>query len=461
MKIAFVTPASDMRKTLPVRIGNNIYTRPNAITGPLILATMLRDRGHEVSVYEELYARVDAEKLCAADVIGISTMTSTAPRAFELADFFRSRGKRVVIGGMHATVAPQETLAHCDTVVTGEAEGVIADVMESRTGGGVVNAGHPADLNAITFPDYSLLKTPCREANIMTTRGCHYSCNYCSTSRMFSPYRERSVDSVIAELEHYKKHGFKYVNFQDDNFTGNRKRAKDLLTAMIEKGLVFRDVFFFGRADMVLDEELLSLLSRAHLRSVLIGIESLNPATLEYIGKKIKLEPLLGSISNLGKYKIKLLASLVLGLDTDGVEDIRKAIKFCRDINAFTLQPAVLTPFPETPIYKQYTEERRMAVSDWQYFDLMHATFHPKKMSVTELQKEFYNALRRFYSFRKSFTIMRIYGFGAGMKRLGLWLVFLFTGILSEMVDAKFLKTARKAKEIGEADTNDSIDHSR
>lgn len=446
MNIAFITPTADIRKTLPYRLGNSIYTRPNAITGPLILATMLRDRGHTAEVYEELYAKVNLERLLRADVIGISTMTSTAPRAFEIADYFRSRGKRVVIGGMHATVAPQETLAHCDTVVTGEAENVIADVMEGRAAGRVVEAPHPDDLDSVVFPDYSLLKTPSREANIMTTRGCHYSCSFCSTSRMFKPYRERGVDSVIAELTLYKQRGFKYVNFQDDNFTGNKKRAKQLLAKMIEKNLLFKDVFFFGRADMVLDEELLSLLSRAHLRSVLIGFESLNPASLEYIGKKIKLEPILGSVSNLGKYKIKLLASLVLGLDTDAKEDIRKAIQFCRDINAFTLQPAILTPFPGTPVYKQYEDEHRIITKDWQYFDLMHATFIPKKMSITVLQKEFYTALRRFYSFNGSFAIMRIYGFAAGMKRLGLWLVFLFTGFITRMVDGAFLAVLKKAR---------------
>jgi radical SAM superfamily enzyme YgiQ (UPF0313 family) len=445
MNIAFITPAADIRKTLPYRLGNSIYTRPNAITGPLILATMLRDRGHTVEVYEELYAKVNLENLLHADVIGISTMTSTAPRAFAIADYFRGKGKRVVIGGMHATVAPEETLAHCDTVVTGEAESVIADVMEGSVTRRVVEASYTDDLDTVVFPDYSLLKTPCKEANIMTTRGCHYSCSYCSTSRMFMPYRERSVESVIAELAYYKKRGFKYVNFQDDNFTGNRKRAKQLLAKMIENRLVFRDVFFFGRADMVLDEELLSLLSRAHLRSVLIGIESLNPVSLELIGKKIKLEPLLASIPNLGKYKLKLLASLVLGLDTDAKEDIRNAIQFCQDINAFTLQPAVLTPFPKTPVYEQYQGEKRMLTKDWQYFDLMHATFHPKKMSARELQIEFYDALRHFYSFRKSFTIMRIYGFAAGIKRLGLWLVFLFTGFITRMVDGAFLSTLKKA----------------
>ncbi|MBN2037739.1 MAG: B12-binding domain-containing radical SAM protein [Chitinispirillaceae bacterium] len=438
MKIVFITPAADIRKTFGNRIGNRIYTRPNAITGPLILATMLRDRGHRVTVYEELYAQVDLRQLIHADVVGISTMTSTAPRAFAIADFFRSRGIRVVIGGMHASVAPEETSAHCDTVVAGEAENVIVDVMEGRRRDAIVQAPPVMDLDTVVFPDYSLLKTPCTEANIMTTRGCHFNCGFCSTSRMFHPYRERSAGSVIEELVYYKKRGFRYVNFQDDNFTGNRKRAKEILTAMIDRKLIFRDVFFFGRADIVLDEELLSLLSRAHLRSVLIGLESLNPAAIEYVKKKIHLQPLLDFMPRLGRYKIKLLASLVLGLDTDTREHIRTAVHFCSAINAFSLQPAVLTPFPGTPVFQQYQQEGRMVVKNWQYYDLMHATFQPKNMNIRELQNEFYTALRRFYSFRKSFTIMRMHGLAAGMRRLGLWFLFLFLPLLKKTVDKKY-----------------------
>jgi radical SAM superfamily enzyme YgiQ (UPF0313 family) len=450
MHIAFVTPSADVRKTLPYRLGNSVYTRPNAITGPLILATMLRDRGHTAEVHEELYGRVNLESLLKADVIGVSTMTSSAPRAYAVADYFRSRGKRVIIGGMHAMVMPGEALLHADTVVVGEAENVIADVVEGRATGQVVTAAPPGDLDAVAFPDYSLLKTPCREANIMTTRGCHFRCSFCSTSRMFSPYRERSVKSVIDELTYYKDRGFKFVNFQDDNFTGNRKRARELLAVMIEKGLVFEDVFFFGRADMVQDEELLSLLSRAHLRSVLIGFESLNPASLELIDKKIRLDPLLAQVSNLGKHRIKLLASLVLGLDTDGIADIRKAVRFAKRINAYTLQPAVLTPFPGTPMYRQYEREARIITNEWQYFDLMHVTFAPAKMRARQLQNEFYRALWIFYGPGKFLAIMRTYGMAAVLRRIGLWLVIGIAARFAPLLDRHFhrmLKAADRNRE--------------
>jgi len=420
-------------------MGNKIYTRPNSITGPLILATILQKHGHKVEVYEELYAKFKIEKLKYADVICISTMTSTAPRAYEIADYFKKIGKRVIIGGMHVTFSPQEALNHCDTVVVGEAEKTIVDIIEERIKESIVESPYPENIDEIDFPDYSLLKTPCKEANIMTTRGCHFSCNYCTTSRMFMPYRERSVESVLEELEYYKKLGFEYVNFQDDNFTGNKNRAKILLTKMIEKNLIFKDVFFFGRAEMLLDDELLSLLSRAHLRSVLIGFESLNPASLDYIGKKLKLDPILKEVKKLWKYKIKLLASFVLGLDTDTREDIRKAVDFCRRVNAFTLQPAILTPFPKTPIYEKYEYEKRMITKKWNYFDLMHVTFKPKNLNAYELQKEFYRALRKFYSFGKSFTIMRIYGISSGLRRLGLWFITRFTNIVSYIFDSRFL----------------------
>jgi len=104
----------------------------------------------------------------------------------------------------------------------------------------IVHAPLPINLDEIPFPDYSILKTPCKTANVLTTRGCPFDCSFCSTSRMFSPYRERSVDNVINELRYYKKLCFKYMNFEDDNFTANKKRAKAILRRMIDEGLVLR-----------------------------------------------------------------------------------------------------------------------------------------------------------------------------------------------------------------------------
>ncbi|QQY80828.1 B12-binding domain-containing radical SAM protein [Keratinibaculum paraultunense] len=354
-------------------------------------------------------------------------MTSNAPRAYELANIFKEEyKKRVIIGGMHASALPEEALKYADQVVVGEAEKVIIDLIEGNIKESIVYAPPVEDLDKIPFPDYSILKTPCQVANLMTSRGCPFSCIFCTTSRMFYPYRYRTPDNVIKELEMYKRMGFKYVNFEDDNFTANRNRAKEILKKMIQNDLVFRETFFFGRTDLAEDEELLALLRDAHLNRVLIGIESLNQESLDYIDKKQKIEDIEYCGQMLEKYKIKLIASIVLGLDYDTKEDIRKAVQFSKKINAYQLQPAILTPYPGTPLYEQFKKEDRILIKDWQHYDMMNVVFEPKTMTPWELQFEFFKAVNEFYNFKGAMKIFKIFGFEAGMRRLGLWIASKF-----------------------------------
>lgn len=423
VKVVFITPASDIRRNPVYRLGNILYGHMNSITGPLILGHILKDAGHTVEVYEELYKDIDFRVCDDADVVSIYTITSNAPRAYQIADRLRRSGRHVIIGGMHATVMPEEAAAHADQVVVGEGEAVIKDIVEGRITNRIVHAPYLKDLDEAPFPDYSLLKTPCQVANVMSTRGCPFCCSFCTTSRMFSPYRERSVDSVIAELRYYKDIGFKYMNFEDDNFTANRERTKTILRRMISEGLVFRETFFFGRTDLAKDEEMMSLLEQAHLTRVLVGIESLNQESLDTINKHQKISDIENCAAALSKHKIRLIASLVLGIDTDGPEDIRRGVEFARRIGAYQLQPAVLTPFPGTPVYAQYVKENRIIQSDWQYYDMMNVNFLPEKMSPWQLQKEFFRAAKKFYTFGDSFKIGKRFGTNFGLRRMGFALV--------------------------------------
>jgi len=423
MKIVFITPASDLRRNPLYRLGNLLYGHPNSITGPLILGHILKNAGHEVEVYEELYKNVDLKVCDDADVVGLYTMTSNAPRAYLLADELRAKGKRVLIGGMHASAMPDEALRHADQVVTGEAETIIVDIVEGRLTDPLIHAPCITDLDSVPFPDYSILKTRCDVANVMTTRGCPFRCSFCTTSRMFSPYRERSIDSVISELRYYKSLGFKYMNFEDDNFTANKERTKAILRRMINEGLTFRETFFFGRTDLATDEEMLTLLEKAHLTRVLVGIESLNQESLDTINKHQKISDIERCAKALSRHKIRLIASLVLGIDTDGPEDIRRGVAFAKKINAYQLQPAVLTPFPGTPVYEQYCREGRMINNDWQCYDMINVTFVPKKMTPWELQEEFLRSIKSFYDFSGAIKIWKIFGYNYGLRRLGFAMV--------------------------------------
>ena len=424
MFVVFVTPASDLRRFPLYRFGGRFYGHPNAITGPLILGGILKEAGHQVEVYEELYTTPNYKKLMKkADVFCIYTMTSTAPRAYALADWIHRESKaKVMIGGMHASVLPQEALTHADQVIVGEGESVILDVIEGRILEQVVRCEPICDLDTLPWPDYSILKTPCDCANVMSTRGCTHCCSFCTTSRMFAPYRQRSVDSVIAELQHYKALGFEYMNFEDDNFTADKERAKEICRRMIAENLIFKETFFFGRVDMARDDELMKLLSQAHLNRVLIGIESLNAEALEEIDKGQKPWDIHLAAERCRIYKIRLIVSLVLGIDADSKREIRRGVRFAKRVDAYQLQPAILTPYPGTPVYDKFQQEKRMLLNDWSHYDMMHVTFWPQQMTPWELQEEFYRAICQFYDVRGAIHIGKIFGWGFCVRRLGLCL---------------------------------------
>lgn len=283
-------------------------------------------------------------------------MTSNAPRGYELADLIHEKSDaRVIMGGMHVTTLPEEGIRHADQIITGEGEKVILDVVEGRRTEKIVEGIPIKNLDEVPWPDYSILKTPCEVANVISTRECPYRCTFCTTSRMFAPYRQRSIDNVIGEIRMYKRMGFRYMNFEDDNFTADKERAKEICRRMI--------------------------------------------------------------------------ASVVLGLDADKKEDIRRSVQFAKGIGAYQLQPAILTPYPGTPVYEQMAKSGRMLTGDWARFDMMNVVFQPKNMSPWELQEEFYRAGAYFYDAESSDEIGKVFGKEYGkrrkrfgrMARLGVW----------------------------------------
>lgn len=443
MKIIFITPTSFMRRIPAYRWNSRLYGQVNSITGPLILGGILKRAGHEVEVYEELNGSVPYRKLIPrADVFCFSIMTSTAPRAYQLADRIHKTGHaRVIIGGIHATALPEEAAQHADQVITGEGETVILDVVEGRRREKIVPGVPLENLDEAPFPDYSILKTPCESANIMTTRGCPFRCTFCTTSRMFAPYRQRSIDSVLEEIRMYKAMGFRYMNFEDDNFTANKTRAKEICRRMIVEHLQFKETFFFGRTDMAQDEELLDLLRQAHLTRVLIGIESLNQEALNAVDKRQSIEDIHRAGLACRDHGIRLIASVVLGLDQDGQEDIRRSVDFAKSIDAYQLQPAVLTPYPKTPIFAQFVREGRMLTDDWSQFDMMNVTFQPKKLSPWALQEEFYHAAKHFYDFRSAPRIGKLFGAEYGWRRFGLAIMARLGPFAAELIS----KTVRQS----------------
>ncbi len=363
------------------------------LLGPIYLGTILKNDGHDVTVYNENIKELDYSRIKDSDVLGISMITSTAPRGYEIAKKFRQlnpRGK-VLIGGSHATFLPEEAAQYADHVVTGEGESIICDLV--RNGGEKIIAGSPVEnLDDLPFPDFSIVdgfkKRP-PLTPISTSRGCPFDCTFCSVTAMFGrKYRFRSTDSVIEELSRLKH---KHVFFYDDNFDANKPRTKELLTQMI-KHKITPPWIAQVRADVAKDEELVALMARANCRQLAIGFESVNPEVLKSYNKRQTPEDIKTCIKVLHKYGIKIHGMFI----SDGYTDIYHRL------GIDSLQLCILVPILGSKLYTAIKSSGRLLSDrfphDWKLFDGGHVVHWPDNLSPPEMQRQTVQALKSYYS---------------------------------------------------------------
>ena len=383
--------------------------------GILILGSILENAGYYVKAFVEDLAEIDLREVLKADLVGISTITSTAPRAYEIARLLKKRGKVVVMGGPHVTFLPDEALQACDFVLRGEAEESILPFMHAlETGkdlgqvpglsfrvGDKCFHNPPAqaclDLNRLPFPDFSLLKGKLHEIRpVLTSRGCPFDCYFCSVTQVFGRhYRFRSKESVLRELRGIEPD--QTIFFYDDNFTAAPERTKELLKMMIEEKITPRWTAQV-RADAAQDDELLELMQKSNCHYVYIGIESVNPDTLREYNKKLTLDKIEEAIRKFHEHDIRIHGMFVLGSDHDTVETIRSTAVFAKKNRIDTVQFMILTPMPGTRLYYDYKEQNRLLTTDWSLYDGHHAVHEPKLMTPFDLQVETMRAMRAFYS---------------------------------------------------------------
>ncbi len=391
--------------------------------GTVLLGTILKKHGYEVKCYVETIQEIDLADLLTADLVGLSTITSTSRRAYDLADLLRTAGIPVFIGGPHVTFMTEEALEHCDYVLRGEADDVIVDFVRAleagkgfesitglsyRSGGRVIhNKETPLckDINTLPAPDFSLIRgvegqgikkfsiTP-----VMTSRGCPFDCSFCSVTAMFGQkYRFRAKELVIDELRAHMADGCKWVFFYDDNFVAHKKRTKELLHDMIQAGITPHWTAQV-RADVAKDQELMELMQRSKCHTVYIGFESINPATLKAYNKKQSLDDIEVCIKLLHKKGIRIHGMFVFGSDEDTTDTMEETVRFAKKNDLESVQFMILTPLPGTKTYRDLESEGRILSKDWSLYDAHHLVFQPKRMSYYELQAGTIDAVRRFYS---------------------------------------------------------------
>jgi radical SAM superfamily enzyme YgiQ (UPF0313 family) len=408
--------------------------------GTVILGTRLRDAGYDVKVYVEDVAPIDYDEFFAADLVGISTITSTAPRAYEFAKAAKRAGIPTIMGGSHVTFLAEEALQHCDYVLRGESDDLIVDFVKcletgqgleslpnlswKRDGAVVHNPDSPLcpNVDHLPTPDLGLIagydNGPRSDAvvPVQTSRGCPFDCTFCSVTKMFGrKYRFRSTENVMQELRRLRK---RYVFFYDDNFTANKNRAKELCRAMIREGLKLKWSAQV-RCDAAEDRELLDLMAQAGCYYVYIGLESVSPTVLKCFDKRQSVEQMVEAIGAFHRHGIRIHGMFIFGADHDTRATFRETVRFAKTNHIESAQFMILVPLPGTPVFAEMERDGRLLVKDWSLYDAHHVVFQPKNMSTFELQAETIRVFCRFYSLGP--VLRRLFRFDFFSLAIKLW----------------------------------------
>jgi radical SAM superfamily enzyme YgiQ (UPF0313 family) len=333
------------------------------------------------------------------DAVAISSLTATAKEAYLLAARFRKIGTRVILGGLHVSLVPDEAALHADTIVIGEGESVWPEVIADLERGKlrpVYDARlRPFDLTNALMPRFELLElNRYPRFTVQTQRGCPWRCEFCAASiRISAKFKVKPVQKVIAEVRRLKELWREpFIEFADDNTFVNRPHAKRLMRALARER-----VRWFTESDLAIaeDEELLHLMRDAGCAQVLIGFESPSLLALDGIEHKAnwkakQIANYFKAIKTIQSHGITVNGCFVVGLDGTGPECFDGVYHFVRESGLYDVQITFMTPFPGTPLYERLRAQGRILEEEaWERCTLFDINFQPQQLSVAELENGF------------------------------------------------------------------------
>lgn len=399
--IVFIEPAGKMTNVF------DKYMRL-PLMGSLYLGTILYNHGYHVRILNEniLSKEIDPFEV-QADIFCITALTVSANRARLLASQLKKiyPTSIVIVGGIHASLLPEEFTDVADYVVIGEAEEIIIDIVEGKFKEKIIHGSKVEDLERLPIINYGLLDDVenLKTVPVMTSRGCPFDCNFCTVTRIFGrKFRMQSPQRIVAEIEnaltYFKSKGF---FFYDDNFSANKKRVNEMCDLLIEKKL---EICWAAqvRSDLSQDPELVNKMARAGLKWVYIGFESINNETLKALHKSQTKSDIEKAIKTFHEFGVNIHGMFMFGEDHDTVETISRTVEFAIENEIDTIQFMTLTPFPGTQYYDKIVKENRLLHKNWDYYNAMFPVFHLKNMSPVRLINETYGAYKRFYSLRRT-----------------------------------------------------------
>ena len=458
MKVALVNPAQVTRY-------------PQTPMGLALIAAVLEKEGHQVTVVDANVLRLQPEgvvyRVTDADVVGLTAMTPTVNTAASIAHYIKQTNPNstVILGGAHAILLPEETLAtipEVDVIVRGEGEETIIDLLRAlehkqplskiqgisyRQDGKVISTDARSaivDLDSLPFLAYHLL--PMRGyrphpphgralpfAAIITSRGCPYRCSYCSKPVFGNKFRGQSSKRVVDEIAYHKrKFGIKEFAFYDDVFTLDKQRAYAIADEIIERGLKI-DWTCETRVNLV-DKELLRYLKQAGCYSIAYGIESGSQEIVNTLNKDITLEQAEEAVSLSREVGLQTIGYFMIGSPGESPETIRQTIQFAKNLKLDFAQFSITIPLPGAKLYKLYIDGRKGESIPWESFvyadfnKSITPIFESNQLNKDDIQKWIKRAYKEFY-LRPSYIWQRIrHTTSMGDLRVGIRGLSMFLG---------------------------------
>ena len=366
----------------------------------------------EVKLVDENIEDVDFDE--EADLVGIGGMTVSIERAYEIAGEFRKRGKKILIGGIHASMLPEEAIRHADCVVIGEAENVWKGLIDDFKAGNLKSiykaSGFPC-MKDSPAPRYDLLKKDSYIFNmIQISRGCPFNCDFCSVKDYLGPsIRCKGVEQVIKELEcsprelpielfGHKVKISKPLFITDDNISVNIGVAENLFGAI----KTLKSSWWECQASINIgkNRELLSLMRDSGCGSMFVGIESLESKCLEDMGKKVnKVEEYEKNIETIQSFGISVMASFIIGSDHEDEGVFERIADFVKKNNILTAMINILTPMPGTRFFRKLEAEGRILHRNWSKYDSKSLCFKSKGIAKETLEEGYRWLYQQIYSF--------------------------------------------------------------
>ena len=383
----------------------------------LLKVAALTPADWQIAIVDEKIEPLDMN--LAADLVGITAMTTTVQRAYEIADHFRRRGLKVVMGGMHVSCLPDEAQPHCDSLVMGEAEALWPALLRDFELHQLKPVYRHQDglpsLAGLPPPDWKLYenKKYLPVHFVETTRGCPIDCEFCAVTSAFGgKYRNRPPEEVLAELRGltpFDRGTFALKNcvlFVDDNIISNRAYAREFLPRIADLKLNW-----FGQASVNIasDPEILKLCRQSGCRGLFMGFESLSPETIAAMGKRVNHpDQYFDIVQKIHDHGIGIDGSFVFGFDNDDEGVFDRTLEFVLKAKIEVTYFSILTPYPGTRLHQRLARENRILTQDWSLYDANHVVFQPRTLTADQLLQGYHRVFKEVYSIPSIFK--RLWG---------------------------------------------------